>query len=392
MLYIIGDLAHGGAEKHLVHVLKNLNRTKFEPSVACFRKIGQYLPQVEALNIPVINLGVRKVYNFQGISKILSFSKFVKEQKIDIIHAYLYKANIFGTLVAKNVGIPVIISNRNVNSLMRFREKLIHKKISALADKITAVSDEVKSQDLELGIPADKIITIYNGVEIPNRQLVDIPNKKRELGLNSDDVVIGTVANLAPRKGHKYLLEAAAKIIAVKPSVKFLLIGDGGLKQELLETARNLKLGKNVIFAGHREDVAELLAVMDIFVLPSLGEGMSNALLEAMAAGLPCVATNVGGNPEVVQDGVTGFIVPPKEPDKIAEAVCRLLADKQMALALGMKGKKRVMSKFTVREMVLQMERLYWDCLSHGPDPEVHNGGFLSSSRNVPVPLGDKET
>ncbi len=332
LLYIIGHLGVGGAENHLAQVLKRLDKNNYQPFVACFQKKGMYLPAVERLGIPVINLVIKRIYNLHGIKKIFSLLTFIRKNKIDIIHSYLLGSNMLGTIVAKLAGIPVIISDRNVNLLLNNRQMLLHKTASRLATVITAVAEKVRLINIEQGIPPDKIVTIYNGVELPkSKTAINILAKKREMGLDPACAVIGTVATLHHRKGHQYLLRAAAKIVSNLPEVQFLLIGDGPLREELENLTERLNLNHKVIFAGHRDDVSKLLPLIDLFVLPSLAEGMSNALLEAMATGLPCVTTDVGGNGEVLLDGVTGFLVPAGDSEKLADAALTLLLNKDMA-------------------------------------------------------------
>jgi len=367
LLYIIGDLGYGGAEKHLTHVLRELDKSKYQPFVACFRKKGQYLPEIEKLNIPVINLGVGRIYNLKGIIKIFSISSFINKNKINIVQSYLYGANFFGAISARIAGVPAITSNRNVTSLLSKKQMLLHKAANKLATVITAVSEEVRRSDIEQGTPPDKIVTIYNGVEIQKAKIsIDkVLAQKIELGLDPDCAVIGTVANLHLRKDHRNLLHAATRVVSIIPKVQFLLVGNGHLREELEKLTEDLNLKNKVIFAGHRSDVPELLSLMDIFVLPSLTEGMSNALLEAMAAELPCVATKVGGNPEVVQDGVTGFVVSPKDPESMAGAIIKLLQDKDLASKMGKSGQHEVMTNFTIDRMVSQLEQLYERLLSN---------------------------
>jgi glycosyltransferase involved in cell wall biosynthesis len=185
------------------------------------------------------------------------------------------------------------------------------------------------------------------------------PTKKEALRSVPGEVVIGTIARLVWYKGLEDLLKAAALIVRRYPSARFLVVGDGPLRQALEEKARALRLNGTVRFLGAVPNASSLLPHFDIFVLSSLWEGMSNSLLEAMAAGKPVVATDVGGSPEVVIDGKTGFLVPPKDPEALASAILHLLADRELARNLGEAGRIRVESEFTLEIMVARLEELY---------------------------------
>jgi len=172
--------------------------------------------------------------------------------------------------------------------------------------------------------------------------------------------VVGTVSSLTPHKGHTYLIEAASKVLEVFPSTQFLLVGDGRMREELEKKAKNLNLTPSIKFLGTRKDIPEILAAIDIFVLTSSSrEGLGISILEAMAAEKPVVATAIGGIPEVVIDGETGILVPPKNTDDIAGAIIELLKNPGKANTMGQKGAQRVKEKFTTQHMLVDIEELY---------------------------------
>jgi len=216
------------------------------------------------------------------------------------------------------------------------------------------------------GINHRKVITIYNGVEIPKFQVkIDVNTKKQEIGLNPADPVIGIVARLHPVKNHKCFLQTAKKVLNNYKNAKFVIVGDGSLMNELKAFTRRLGISDSVIFTGARRDVPELLLTFDVSVLCSLTEGMPNVILESMASGTPVVVTDVGGCADVVEDGKTGFIVPSNNPEALAEEIMMLLADGELADRIGKAGRKHVEENFSVNKMARSYEKLY-ENLIHG--------------------------
>jgi glycosyltransferase involved in cell wall biosynthesis len=183
---------------------------------------------------------------------------------------------------------------------------------------------------------------------------------RQALGIELGFPVLGTVSSLNPHKGHTYLLEAATKVLEIFPTAQFLLVGDGRMKEELEIKAQNLNLLSSIKFLGIRKDIPEILAVIDIFVLPSSSrEGLGISLLEAMAAEKPVVASDIGGIPEVVIDGETGFLVPPKNSHDLAGAIIELLKNPAKAALMGQQGRQRVKEKFTTQQMLENIDELY---------------------------------
>ncbi|RKY04929.1 hypothetical protein DRP77_02445, partial [Candidatus Poribacteria bacterium] len=208
--------------------------------------------------------------------------------------------------------------------------------------------------------------TVHNGIEIEafNLDHRSIPPANIDPRLNGSDLIVGSVGRLHPVKGYGYLLEAVPKVKAAVPRVKFVIAGEGVLRRELEEKAERLGIGGTVLFLGHRDDIPEVLSCFDIFVLPSLTEGISISILEAMAASKPVIATDVGGNPEVVEGGTTVGLVKPENPDELARAIIALAENPTMRDALGRAGRKRVMERFSMKAMVSKYEGLYDDLIS----------------------------
>jgi glycosyltransferase involved in cell wall biosynthesis len=219
--------------------------------------------------------------------------------------------------------------------------------------RVIAVSQALRRflvQDVQ--VPNTKVQTIYNGIDVeqfssktPREQF------RQSLGIPSEARVIGTVGSLYPVKGQTHLLQAMAQVVKRVPTAVCLIVGRGELLSTLQQQANELQLGERVKFLGFRSDVAELLSLMEVFILPSLSEGLPLSLLEAQAAGKPVVASRVGGNPEVVENGKTGFLVPPSEPDMLAERIVQLLENPSAAIAMGERGRLRMRQIFSLEAM-----------------------------------------
>lgn len=373
ILYFINSLNVGGAERCLVSLIKKINRQKFNVIVCCMRKTGELISEVEKLGIPVITLGYRP---FNPVS-IYRLSNIIREVKADIVHTQLYEADIIGRLAAKIAQVPVVISSIQNIHWWKSDHKLAPR-IKAAIDRITvnyctakviAVSDAVKEFHIkQVGYNSRKVTVLYNTINLDEFTLpgnLD-PKRKKETDfeLQPETPVIINVASLTPQKGQVYILQAVPKVLKAIPDTHFLIVGQGRLNPELQAIARETGISNNVIFTGLRSDIAELLAMSDIFVLPSLWEGLSVAVLEAMAMKKPVVATNIAGMSELVINGETGVLVPIRDADALADAIINLLRYKQKAQRFGDAGRKRVTKFFSDDVVVTKLENLYEQLLT----------------------------
>jgi len=362
LLRIITWLPVGGIEKRLVRVL-SLLRDKYNITVCCIRdKQGAYEKDIRDLGIKVVKIHMKSRLDPVGLYRLY---KFMKKEKFDIVHTHMYRSNTPGRIAAKFAGVPVIIANlHNIDIWKTRKHFLIDKILSRYTDKIIAVSDAVREFNIKnSGIDPNKFVTVYNGIDVEEfNKGFDYQSKREEIGIKEDELLIGIFARLYPQKGHKYFLEAASKINGIIDNVKFMIVGEGPLESELKEQAMKLGIRGKVIFTGLRQDIPELLHIVDVSALSSFIEGFSNIILESMAAGKPVVATDVGGNKEAVIDGETGFIVPPANSNKLANAIAKILNNKQLRINMGEKARERV-TKFSIQEMARQTDNLYTTCL-----------------------------
>ncbi len=288
------------------------------------------------------------------LKTIRLISSYVKNNGVDIVHTHGYKSNIYAKLSSLFTKKPIVSTCHNwinSNRKMNFYSSL-DKRLLKHVDAVIPVSRPVQELLYKAGISRKKITLVENGIKIERfNTYVDERKLKSELCIDPDRIIIGTVGRLSNEKGHRYLIEAAKKILTVHKNCVFLLIGDGVLKSQLMEYASKLNLGDRIIFAGKRLDVPQLLSIMDIFVLPSLLEGQPMALFEAMASKKPIVATKVGDVPKILSQGMCGILVPPSNSDAIAEAVLFLIANTDKAGHMASLAYSEVSEKYSSKQM-----------------------------------------
>lgn len=359
ILVITYKLEVGGAERIAVAIAKGLNKTKFDPTFCCF-KGGVLEKELRDHGIPVFNLNKSRGFDLSVLTKLL---KIIKEKKIDIIHTHSFSPNFWGRLAGIIARVPVIISTEHSIATVKTRfQKKVDKILVRFSTKIISVSERVKRSLLEEeNILPDKILTIYNGIDPmkPSYDKEAISKKCEGLGIDLNKKIIVSIGRLEPPKGYEFLLESAKIVKREFSPVQFVIVGDGSLKHKLEKLTDDLKLKDTVIFLGHRNDIADILSISDIAVLPSVREGFSVSLLEFMSLGKPIIATDVGGNKEAVINGESGIIVPPRDPIALAEWVLKLIKENKTSEDIGMKARERFNENFTVETMIQKIEKLY---------------------------------
>ncbi|MBI5709098.1 MAG: glycosyltransferase [Candidatus Eisenbacteria bacterium] len=399
VMYVVGNFVAGGAERHLLELWSRMDRTRFEVEICCFRREGQFLPAVESLGWPVRELGVgRRIYGPRGLAGLLRLARRVRRFRPDVIHGYLFGPNLFAVLAGRWLAVPaVVVAKRNVDAFETGRQVAVQRFTHRRATHVTAVSEAVAATVAALGVPRERITVIPNGVDVerfapgpgptssggadPRGARVPRdadpragtgPGRVRAPGgsggladpaaaaLPADGgALVGSVGCLAPRKDYGTLLEALALLAGRGRAFQAALVGDGPERAALESRAAALGLGARVRFLGERGDVERLLPAMDVFVLSSREEGIPNALLEAMAAARPVVATAVGGTPEVVRDGDTGWLVPPGSPAALADALEQALAHPDEARRRGAAARHAVEAAMGIEAMVRRHEAFY---------------------------------
>jgi glycosyltransferase involved in cell wall biosynthesis len=361
--YLIDRLQRAGAQAHLGQLVSRLDKGGFEPEVVCLLAGGPVSEEMKGRGVPVEVLGLGRLYGPRALAELVRFARRLRERRIDVLHTYLVSANIYGTIAARMARVPVITSRRDVGFSRNWRLRLVEERlINPLVDRVVAVSPAVAElTGREHGLPPGRLVTIENGVDVEVWTPEGQPRAeaRRELALREDEIAVGVIGHLSPVKGHADFLRAAAHVYAQDSRARFVLVGDGPLRPALEALAASLGLGPRVVFAGTRADMPRVLSALDVVAVPSHSEGMSNALLEAMAMALPVVATRVGGNPDVVRDGVTGRLVPPRDPAALARALGELVKDPAARQSLGRAARRHVADNLSLSGMVRRYEELY---------------------------------
>jgi len=372
--HIITRAVMGGAQKIVLELLKRTDCSKFETFVISGVE-GTLFDGVERhILVPELVRGIKASLDIKTLLKI---SLILNKLKPDIVHCHTYKAGVIGCISAKIIGIKNIIftphghifeKGANIpgvpaNAITLCGLYWLTRVAEMCARKITAVSQTDMASQVNLYLaPKHKYCVIHNGIDIdafgsPNQN--EIQNLITKFGLGNFHPIIGAIGRLTAEKGHKYLISAMPHIKKEYPNVLLLIIGEGELKYELKKLVQKLHLEENVKFLGEVADVSVVLAIVNIFVQPSLYESQGIAMIEAMASKKPIVATRVGGTGDVVGENETGILVPPANSLALAAAIINLLKDKKRADKYGMTGYERAKELFSVKKMIKNYENLY---------------------------------
>jgi glycosyltransferase involved in cell wall biosynthesis len=284
----------------------------------------------------------------------------MRREKVDVVHTHNLGPMVYGALGAKFAGIRTIINTRHGRE-----KKETYAFFWNMNDAIIAISKDAKRRLVAFNLfDYAKLTVIYNGIRATSLKTDERAIKENIFGIDSKCKVAGTVSRLSEEKGQIVLLDAFSEVLQAVKDVRLVFVGDGPLKERLIEHSKELGIADKVIFLGFRKDAVEIMRAFDIFVLPSMTEGISLSLLEAMAAGKPTVVTHVGGNPEIVIHEVTGFLISPQALGKLSDAIIKLLQDEGLSKKMGEAGKKCVEESFTLDRMVDEYRSLYENCFS----------------------------
>jgi glycosyltransferase involved in cell wall biosynthesis len=366
ILHLIVELSVGGAQSALLRLLGSLDRKRFTPQVACFYNSNSLVAQqIRALGILVTDLHMPSNYRIDAIFRL---HRLLCRERIVILHTWMFHANLTGRITGWLANVPIVITSRRNTNIGGNAREFINRWTSCLDQKVIAVSEAARQAEIfRAGVPAEKVITIYNGIDPAPYQITDhrvAARLRQSLGIPANSLLIGTVSRLHPQKGIDCLLSALLPVRERFPEVRLLLAGDGELRPVLQTRAVELGLAETVIFTGMRTDIPEFLAALDLFVLPSLWEGLPNVLLEAMAARKAIVATAVGGTTELIRHGENGLLVPPQDTAGLSDAILNLLSDHNKRSQMGNMGYRRVCRDFSLTKMVKSTEAVYNELLA----------------------------
>ena len=360
ILYLTSSSDIGGTERMLIHLLSRMDRSRFDAIVCSLVGKGDLTIKIRELGFSAENLELSHPLQF---GKIRSLYRLMKTRRFNLIQIYGLRAEVIGRPLAKMARIPVVLSSiRSPDPWRKWYHVLLDRLILCWADFFVSNSDAGRRSRIQREkYPPGRIQVIYNG--IPDPPAYSDQEKKifrQSYGVPQDAFpIIAHVANLRVMKGHREVLHAIPELIKVFPRIMFLFGGRDDSKEEIPKLARTLGVDQNVRFLGYCAEPAEILSISDAFILPSYWEGCPTSLLEAMALGLPCVATRVGGIPEIIQNGENGLLVPPKDASALAGALQSLLENKEQYQKISQSARITFQTRFHVTRMVEEYQNLY---------------------------------
>jgi glycosyltransferase involved in cell wall biosynthesis len=385
ILYLNPTSEVGGAERSLLDLLEHLDRKKYHP-IVCFPSEGKLVGKLSRMGIETkmipLHEEISRLSRQNGDRRLLGLlstprrllpnitktAAFVRSKHIDLIVTNGIKCHVIGSMVSSMTGVKLMWHVRDLIE-KGWLKLIIWSMGRFFPDKIITNSDAVGS----IFSNDKRVETVYNGLDLLHFDpKINGGRIRSEFEVGKETKLIGTIGHFAPLKGYEELLDAMGEVVRKGFNVKLVLVGESiyphsrTYREKLLSLADSTGLSERVIFAGFREDIPELLASFDLFVLPSRSEGFGRTNLEAMAMGKPVISTNVGGIPEVVLDGVTGILVPPGNSEDLARAIMKLLNDGELRESLGREGRRRVEEHFTLQSHVQRIQEIYGEILLKG--------------------------
>jgi len=358
VLLMARALEAGGSERQLREIAKALDRSKFQPHAGCFRPEGGGRRELEAAGVPVVHFPVNSFRSPGAVSGAFQFARYVRRHKIRLVHTFDYPATVFAVPAARVLtSAAVVSSQRSHRDLIPRGYRLLVRMTDSLVDAIVVNCDFVRRHlEQEERVPANRIQLCYNGIDLDVFSPLDAP---RPPDLPRGSFVIGVVCALRPEKGLPTLLQAFARVRHLCAGMKLAIVGDGPVLESLQAESQALGIREDCVFALNTGRVTDWLRAINIFVLPSLSEALSNALMEAMACGCPVVASNVGGNPELVRNGETGLLFEPGDAANLASALQTLIENEALRKRLADNGAKFLRDSFSIRASAQRMGEIY---------------------------------
>ncbi len=379
VLRVIARLNMGGPAIHVVNLNAHLPADRYESLLVT----GKENPGEGSMHGFAREHGVRPVVVPEVVGEaslkprdVVALAKvyrLIRRFRPHIVHTHTAKAGFIGRIAARLAGVPVIVHTYHGHVLHGYYSPVkswllrrMERMLARLSDRLIAVSEQVKNDLVRYGVaPAAKIAVVPLGFEL-TPFLTSERFKgafKEELGLDSSTKLVGIVGRIFPVKNHRLFLDAAVRLAREDERVHFVVVGDGILRPEMERYVRELGFGSRVHFTGWRRDLSRIYASLDVLVVSSDNEGTPVSAIEAMASGVPVVATRVGGLPDLVINGMTGYLVPPRDPDALAAAVARILQDSQTAIRMGVVTREYVRERYTLERLIADVDQLYQDLL-----------------------------
>jgi len=356
--------AHGGTQTQILELLAALDRSAWSPRLCTLNLDGELARKLTALEVPVSDLALRGAFRPGTLASISRLGGWIRDEGVKVVHGFLMQGNLVAAIAARRAGVPYLTSVRNLELWKRPHEVIASRWAHASAVAVTfnsrSVRDLVAGRE---GIPRAKTRVIRNGLAFTPGVGRSPEPGPASLWPSTATPRLLCVASLFKKKGHRHLIDAFSLVRRSLPDASLVLVGDGPERGDLEQRMRAFDLGRSVVFAGQRGDARALIAAADLLLLASIEEGMPNVLLEAMAAGVPQIATSVGGSPEAIEDGRTGFLVPPRDPVLMAERVIQLARDASLRERMSRASKARFAALFGPDRLAREHEALYEEAL-----------------------------
>jgi glycosyltransferase involved in cell wall biosynthesis len=353
----------GGQERQTVLHVRTLDRSRWRPIVACLHEEGEHLEDLRAAGIrPVVFDIGRKMLRPGTAWQVARLAGFLRAQRVGVLHAQDIYTNALGLLAARAAGVPAVVTRVDLGHHITGYRRPLSRRVCAAADRVVVNALCVRDLVIREGVEPDRVVVIRNGVDLEALDR-EAEGPAPDLGPGTWIACVGNMHH--PVKGQTDLLHAFGEVARVHPEVRLALVGDGVRRPHLERLAAELGIAGRVRFLGFRRDGAAVLARAAALVSASHAEGISNAILEGMTRRLPVIATAVGGSPELVKDGVNGFLVPPGAPGALARALLEALADRNRARRMGERGRRIVEREFDLGQMRMGYDALYADLAAH---------------------------
>ena len=352
----------GGTERQFTRLAASLDRERFEVHIGCLHRSGPLALELESIGLELTEFPLTSFYDANTLRQFVRLVRFFRERRIQVLHAFDFYTDVFTVPAARAAGVAVILASRR--ELMNLRTPWQRRAVKIACKMSTGVvvnSLATAKDAIDAGLAGNEaLFTLPNCIDLDRfKRVADTVAIRAKLGIAPDAPVAGTLCVLRPEKDLETFLRACQMVRESFPSARFAIIGEGPERRRLEELADDLAIADAVLFLGARNDIPELLATMDVFVLTSRTESFPNAILEAMAAGRAVVATNVGGVPEVVWDGESGLLAPAGDASEIASRIVQLLGDPARRQAMGNSGLERVKTEYAVETVSARLQALY---------------------------------
>lgn len=379
MAHVITGLELGGGGQVVVTIARALDRSRFEMDVYCIHEGGDMAADLRALGCRVVLLegawDYRRRFLPYSPRQILRLASLLREARYDVVHTHIFQADLMGRVAARLAGVPVVVKSlHNMGAWKRRGHLITDRFLRRWTDAVICCSDYQREvATVQEHLRAGDAVVINNGVDPRRFQVARDADLARELRLDLDRPIVGTVGRMIDAKGHQHLIQAIPSVLVKRPDTQFLFVGDGPLREGLWAQLPSWAQSQ-VRFAGARPEIPQLLALMTVFAFPSISEGFPIAPLEAMASGLPVVASDIRPLRDIVVSGETGYVVPVRDSDALARAILMLVMDPALHRTFSDKARERVHAHFSAAQMVRATERVYERLLDQRQKARGHQG------------------